>query len=193
MPDSLEWQKLTNYAIENHGSVNALRSSRIWYNEEHENDPLGFGILPSGYFGKDIRQNDNYIGIGTEYKFCVKWTNSSFIDCTGGGVASLASIRCVKDDTDETVFDDTYNGTKNRTINISAGAGVLSNDLFRTGESVSATKLSEPVHGTVVLYPNGAFSYEPDDNWTGTDAFSYRACSSATGVCGEATVTIVIS
>ena len=126
--------------------------------------------------------------MGTGYKFCAKWTNNSIIDC-----GLLASIRCVKDSVDEIVLDDTYSGTKNETLNKSAGIGVLSNDLFGAGESANATKLIEPTHGTLALYSNGAFSYIPNENWYGTDTFSYRACSVTTGVCGEATVTIIIS
>jgi hypothetical protein len=56
-----------------------------------------------------------------------------------------------------------------------ASPGVLRNDTDVDGDSLSALKVSNPVHGVVVLAADGSFSYTPSTGFIGTDAFSYRA------------------
>ena len=57
--------------------------------------------------------------------------------------------------------------------------GVLDNDTL-DGEAagsngVTADLVSDVSHGTLVLNPDGSFSYTPDSSFAGSDAFSYRA------------------
>jgi hypothetical protein len=76
---------------------------------------------------------------------------------------------------------DTYSGTTNQALNVAA-PGVLQND---TGASLTAQQLSSPSSGSLVLNPNGSFSYTPNNGFSGTDSFQYRACSN--GACSATT------
>ncbi len=70
-------------------------------------------------------------------------------------------------------------------------AGVLANDTDVESDALSATKLTDPGNGTVVLSANGGFTYTPDTNFFGTDTFTYRAsdyCSNS----NPATVSILV-
>ena len=69
---------------------------------------------------------------------------------------------------------DAFQGLVNRTLNVPA-PGVLRNDADVDGDSLTAQKVSNPAHGTVVLAADGAFSYTPTSGYVGPDAFSYRA------------------
>ncbi len=51
--------------------------------------------------------------------------------------------------------------------------GVLANDHDAENQSLSGTVVVPPVSGTLVLSPNGAFSYTPNAGFTGTDTFRY--------------------
>ncbi len=53
--------------------------------------------------------------------------------------------------------------------------GVLGNDTDSDGDPLTAIKVSDPANGTLVLNPNGSFTYAPNDNWNGTDSFTYKA------------------
>lgn len=66
--------------------------------------------------------------------------------------------------------NDSYILTRGSTLSIPAGSGVLSNDTTGPGEAIL---LSAPRHGTLLLQPDGSFSYEPDPNFSGTDQFVY--------------------
>jgi N-acetylneuraminic acid mutarotase len=53
--------------------------------------------------------------------------------------------------------------------------GVLRNDSDADGDSLTATPVGSPQHGTVDLDPDGSFVYTPVAGFSGTDQFSYRA------------------
>lgn len=59
--------------------------------------------------------------------------------------------------------------------NYAAGgpAGVLTNDFDVEGHGLYAALVNTPQHGTVVLNPNGTFSYTPEANYHGGDYFTY--------------------
>ncbi|HYC49362.1 MAG TPA: cadherin-like domain-containing protein [Burkholderiales bacterium] len=52
---------------------------------------------------------------------------------------------------------------------------VLSNDSDPDGNPLSASLVSGPAHGTLVLNADGSFTYTPDANFNGSDSFTYRA------------------
>ncbi|MBL0311303.1 MAG: tandem-95 repeat protein [Holophagaceae bacterium] len=53
--------------------------------------------------------------------------------------------------------------------------GVLGNDSDVDGPSLSAALVLGPAHGSLVLAPNGGFTYTPFASFTGQDSFTYRA------------------
>jgi hypothetical protein len=57
----------------------------------------------------------------------------------------------------------------------SAPAGVLANDIEPDGQTLSATLVTPPTHGSLVLNTNGTFSYTPAANYVGPDSFVYAA------------------
>ncbi len=87
--------------------------------------------------------------------------------------------------------DDSYSTVKNTTLNVSA-PGVLANDSDPDGDPLSAALGgSNTSNGTLTFFADGAFIYQPDLNFTGTDSFTYTA-NDGTADSNEATVTITI-
>lgn len=68
---------------------------------------------------------------------------------------------------------------------------VLTNDTNTDGGALTATKLTDPAHGTVTVGSNGAFTYTPGANFNGSDSFTYRATDGITS--DDATVSITVS
>jgi VCBS repeat-containing protein len=69
---------------------------------------------------------------------------------------------------------------------------VLANDSDVNGDPLTAMLDTAPANGTLTLNADGSFEYVPDENWYGTDSFTYKAND------GElesevATVTITVS
>ena len=73
---------------------------------------------------------------------------------------------------------------------LSVGApGVLANDTDPEG-GLSAVKVSNPAHGTLVLNANGSFTYTPAPDFHGTDTFTYKAND---GAADSNTVTVTLT
>jgi hypothetical protein len=70
-------------------------------------------------------------------------------------------------------------------------SGPLSNDLDPEADVLSASVVSGPVNGTLVLNENGAFIYTPNPNYNGIDSFTYVA-SDGSLTSNIATVIITI-
>ncbi len=73
---------------------------------------------------------------------------------------------------------------------------VIPNDSDIDGDNliVSTTLLSEPTNGTVVINPDGTYTYTPDADFTGTDIFIYEVCDDGTPqLCSHAIVTITVN
>ncbi|HTD65021.1 MAG TPA: Ig-like domain-containing protein [Candidatus Limnocylindria bacterium] len=72
-----------------------------------------------------------------------------------------------------------------------AAPGVLGDDIDLDGDTLSAVLMSGPSHGTLAFNANGSFLYTPNQNFNGTDSFTYRAQDGATN-SGVATVTLLV-
>jgi uncharacterized delta-60 repeat protein len=74
-------------------------------------------------------------------------------------------------------------------LQVNAVGGLLGNDIDLDGNSLTAVKYSDPLHGVLTLSADGSFNYDPENNWSGTDTFQYRTFDS-TAYSNVATVTI---
>ncbi len=91
--------------------------------------------------------------------------------------------------TPPTAADDSYMTLEDTPL-IVAAPGVLAND--SDSDPLTAVLVSGPANGTLVLNEDGTFSYVPDDNYYGTDSFTYRAYDGA-AYSDSATVTITVT
>ena len=69
---------------------------------------------------------------------------------------------------------------------------VLSNDSDMDDDTLTASLVSGPAHGSLTLNADGSFSYTPDADWNGTDSFTYTANDVALD-SNVATVTITMN
>jgi len=70
--------------------------------------------------------------------------------------------------------DDSYNVAENSSLIVPA-AGVLGNDTDPENDPLSANLVSGPAHGDLAFNADGSFTYTPDADFSGDDAFSYQA------------------
>ena len=84
-----------------------------------------------------------------------------------------------------TVNNSFYQMTQGNTLAVPA-PGVLTN-----GTGVAVVLASGPANGTLVLNPNGSFTYTPTNNYTGMDNFTYNAVNgSLTSAVATASIMI---
>ncbi|OYV82322.1 MAG: hypothetical protein B7Z73_17180, partial [Planctomycetia bacterium 21-64-5] len=85
---------------------------------------------------------------------------------------------------------DTYIISDSVSSTASAATGVLSNDIVIAG-TTTAQLVSLPSHGTVVLNPDGSFTFTPNASFEGYDQFTYQDV--AGGSSGPATTVTLLS
>ena len=73
---------------------------------------------------------------------------------------------------------DSYSRPGGSPFTVSA-PGTLGNDSDVDGPSLSAVLVMGPTHGSLVLAPNGGFTYTPFARFSGQDSFTYRATDGA--------------
>jgi VCBS repeat-containing protein len=86
--------------------------------------------------------------------------------------------------------NDRYWVDEDEVLEVSA-PGVIGNDRDRDGDSLFATLVAGPRHGTLVFNADGSFVYTPDANFHGKDFFTYRV-SDGEAESGVAKVTIMV-
>ena len=69
--------------------------------------------------------------------------------------------------------------------------GVLKNDSDPDGDEISAVLVTEPSNGAVSLESDGSFSYTPNEDFSGSDTFAYKA-NDGTEDSNRANVTIEV-
>jgi uncharacterized repeat protein (TIGR01451 family) len=80
----------------------------------------------------------------------------------------------------------------NTPVNTAVSGNVLLNDADPdAGQTLTASIVTQPLHGTVSLNPNGTFTYTPANGYVGNDVFTYKACDNGTPqLCTNAVVNI---
>ncbi len=84
--------------------------------------------------------------------------------------------------------DDVFVSSRDTTL----AANVLGGDVDGEADPLTATKVSDPANGTVILNPNGEFTYVPTVGYIGQDSFSYKISDGALE-SNTATVTIQVN
>jgi len=143
--------------------------------------------------GATLEQSDNNTAV-------IRWTPD-----TTDGLGDFAFPVLVIDDgfpplSDREVFnvsvaaplaaDDACNVAVDGVLVVEENAGVLAND--SGSDTLNAVVVTDPVHGSVTLDPDGSFTYTPNMEFHGTDAFTYEATDSASA-SSEAVVTITVN
>ncbi len=108
-----------------------------------------------------------------------------------GNVATVSILVSNENDVPIAVADDGEGyGTDEDTLLTVSAPGVLSNDTDVDGDALSATLTSDVSNGTLALTSDGSFTYLPDENFHGTDSFTYKAYD---GEVYSGTVTVSIT
>src|SRR5437870_1382985 len=68
--------------------------------------------------------------------------------------------------------NDAYSIDENQTLAVPGAQGVVANDTDVDGDTLTAKVVRGPAHGTLRFNANGSFSYTPDLNFFGADAFT---------------------
>ncbi|MDQ4091689.1 MAG: carboxypeptidase regulatory-like domain-containing protein [Actinomycetota bacterium] len=87
--------------------------------------------------------------------------------------------------------NDAYTHYGTDTALVVAASGVLANDTDADNDPLTASLVAGPGRGTVTLNPDGSFTYQPKEDFVGTDSFTYKV-NDGTGDSNVGTVILTV-
>ena len=87
---------------------------------------------------------------------------------------------------------DAHSTNEDSLLTVSA-PGVLVNDTDLEGDTLSASLVTDVLHGTLALHADGSFTYTPNANYNGPDSFTYRAIELTSGLLQSNVVTVSLT
>jgi len=82
--------------------------------------------------------------------------------------------------------------SKTTNEDVAVDIDVLANDSDLDGDTISIQSFTQPTSGTVTQNPDGTLKYTPDDDFNGTDSFTYTI-TDGNGGTDTATVTLAVT
>ncbi len=149
-----------------------------------DNDAFVAVLSPSGahlwssYLGGSERDDAKGVAVDADGNALVTgstsspgWVSGGFDESYNGGTdAFVARITDVHID----VQDDAYSVDEDQALDVPL-PGVLTNDSDGLAHVLTVKPAEGPSHGTLTLRPNGSFTYQPNEDFHGTDSFTYQA------------------
>ncbi len=86
--------------------------------------------------------------------------------------------------------EDDYTTDEDTVLTVLVADGVLDNDSDLDGDVLTAVLVSDVSNGTLALAGDGSFVYTPNENYFGTDSFTYKASD---GILESSIVTVTIT
>jgi hypothetical protein len=125
--------------------------------------------------------------------FTVTLEDGSFTnESTYEDVAYAGSVTTTITDQAPTTAPDSYETNEDAVLTVATtGAGVLGNDSGEGGLTIQA--YSQPEHGTLVLNEDGTFTYTPDQDYSGTDSFTYTPVDGNGVAADPVTVNLLVN
>jgi large repetitive protein len=121
-----------------------------------------------------------------DYRVC---DNGSPNECSVETATVNVTVNAVNDA--PVAVGDSYNTNEDTVLNV-AVPGVLANDSDVDSANLTAVLVSSTSHGSVTLNANGSFSYNPANNYNGSDSFTYKA-NDGTDSSNVVTVSITVN
>ncbi len=99
---------------------------------------------------------------------------TNYFECPKSYIQAVTVEDC---NTAPLIIDDNFSTTEENMVS----GDVMLNDSDPDGDNltVNTTPVINPSNGTVVINPDGTFSYTPNPDFYGTDNFTYEACDDA--------------
>ncbi|WP_177175901.1 Ig-like domain-containing protein [Sphingopyxis sp. YR583] len=117
------------------------------------------------------------------YAITVIATDTSGVSASAGFTLSVANLPPVAaDDSGSTAEDTPFSGS----------VATNDSDTGPDNDPLSYSVVDQPANGTLIFFPDGRYTYTPNTDFNGTDAFTYRV-DDGNGGTAVATVTLTVT
>ncbi len=93
-----------------------------------------------------------------------------------GNLSNTATVQIIVDPVNDPPVDvdDAYQVDEDGTLTVSAALGLLANDTDVDSPTITAAEVHYSGNGVLSWFADGSFTYQPDNNFHGTDSFTYQ-------------------
>jgi VCBS repeat-containing protein len=184
--------KNSNFTTAAGSSLNTAAGAVLAGATDPENDPLT-SVLVTGTSHGSLTLNANGSFSYTPNSGYTGADSFTFKASDGFDTSNSSTVSITVSASQPPVANnDSYTGNENTVLSENAANGVLANDTDPSGKTLTAILQSQPAHGSLTLNSDGSFTYTPNNNFVGSDSFTYRA-SDGTLTSNVATVSLTIN
>ena len=182
------------YFVTKNTTLQVATSGVLSNDFDADTDVLNADLVDDAYTGSVTLNADGSFEYEPEIDFIgTDWFSYTASD--GNSTSNTVFVKIIITETPHnmppTALDDNYSLSENTELQISY-PGILSNDTDAENDIITAVNSSQPLHGALKLETNGSFSYKPDENYVGSDSFTYQAYDGS-NYSNTATVNIQIT
>jgi large repetitive protein len=181
-----------SYSVNEDTVLNIAAPGVLNNDSDVENDTLSAIIVSNPAHGTVTLNPDGSFSYtpNTNYNGADSFTYKANDGSADSSVATVSiTVNAVNDA--PVANNDSYSVNEDTTLNISA-PGVLGNDSDVDGDTITATVVTGPTHGSLTLNGDGSFTYTPNANYNGPDSFTYKP-NDGTADGNVATVSITVN
>jgi uncharacterized repeat protein (TIGR01451 family) len=168
-----------NYSTDEETPLTFLAPGLLTNDTDADGDVLTAGLLAGPRHGTALLHANGSFTYTPHTNF--HGTDSfTYSAADGAAESSPATVTVIVRPINDTPVaeDDSYVTDEDMALTVFA-PGILWNDRDEDSDALTARLLTNPVHGTVTVNPNGSFIYLPNTNFHGVDSFIYRASDGA--------------
>ena len=175
-------------------------SGSVATNDENPDGPIGtevFTLVSGPVNGGTLVFNPDGSYTYTPAPGYVGEDTFTYQVCDGGSpVACDTAVVTIEVVDDPIIGNDppiANNDTNTTEVDTPVSGNVLVNDYDLDGDPISVTSNTDPSNGTLVINPDGTYTYTPNPGFEGEDSFEYTICDNGSpALCDTAVVTIYV-
>lgn len=145
----------------------------------------------NAWLGEVVQLDSPYLNSDFQFRFRAK-ANKSTEDANIDNVVLMGTSLAGPPNENPVAVNDSYGVSEDYPLVVGVASGVLSNDSDAEGDPLTAVLISGTSNGSIALNSDGSFNYTPDQDFAGSDSFSYVA-KDGFGNSNPATVDITVS
>ncbi|OAN37968.1 Ig-like domain-containing protein [Mycolicibacterium iranicum] len=174
-----------SYGLNEDGVIEAALNG-----SDRDGDTLDYTVATGPAHGAVVVANGRFTYTASANYYGPDSFTYTVTDSAGGAATATIAISVAAVNDTPVAGADSYTVAEDDTLTVS-GPGVLINDVDSDDDSLTAVLSVGPRNGSVSLNTNGSFVYTPDEDYYGTDSFTYTV-TDPFGATATATVTITI-
>ncbi len=163
--------------------IDSQEVGSVYIGGDFSNWDAGFSFA----LGNEITEDRPWLG--EFHRVAIYGQALSQQEIVGNYSAGPEAANTPQPNTPPTASDDSYEIDAGSVLNVN---GVLGNDTDPDGDTLSAFLISDVANGALVFNNDGSFQYQPSENFSGIDSFTYQAAD-ADSNSNIATVTITVN